>query len=886
MAARTNTALGKAYEGLQGAALIDELARHGETRILETLWRCQNAEVAADAAPAMIATGDQHLLTLLVDEILAPRFADTTVSQQIAKAVAEHQPRIAAADTQRLGDRLLDPAPLPANYQSVRATLLGWVIAQPSHLGFDLALRVITRGAPASDQPEARQAAYAACRADRKLLDAAAEAVSSELDETPHHQGWLQAVEFLEGACPDEQTTPESARPLVRRLVEIAAPQHQPVVFPETLRRLALDSALDTIQTLLGESLTSYPGACEIVRLLPEVTPATRRAQLWAVAVRHQNQLWAPDLQGQTGAWDEAEWRRVLRELAKPEQVYREALTHIVSSAPLNLAGELVRLVIAQVPANDHLISVIGQRVSERLAALGDASETHEAWVGAVHWPPKGNEDEVEKLGAILAKVDPDQRVRLLIRGYESGKLSDKVIAGLIPSALVSRSLEIVDRTQRSKWATTLAEVHPDELAAGAAPFTGAGDEFDVDLVAALAPERPDLAFAHVGGAWNRLTVEEKEELVTLLEKHGTSRSLDALETVIRDDHRENAKRRVRATRRLGELLEPGSEVPEIVEGLLNSNKGDLRAAAVEVIKRAQPRDPGLIGRLHKVAADRGAAARAAEDALDALARRFLDEFTSTSDKDELRSLMPLLGAVARPSVLQPLFEYLGADAVYDDQALKGDAAEAVRAAIDQINEVGAEDQEALVLLIDGEEQESSPPARAALSAALARVQLGEDVGLKLLYDEIGLTPQGSPARLYGAEREPLVRQLALLDRAKARGEEGWGAELAHRDLVAERLVRAAYLVSDGGPETIAEQIRNDTRIDWGNVIKALANVKQLHNVQGLCQVLHGARGDHSEIAHVGKQPEEGTMAAAREAYREIAERCVRLLDHAKAASS
>ena len=177
---------------------------------------------------------------------------------------------------------------------------------------------------------------------------------------------------------------------------------------------------------------------------------------------------------------------------------------------------------------------------------------------------------------------------------------------------------------------------------------------------------------------------------------------------------------------------------------------------------------------------------------------------------------MPLLGAVGRQSVLEPLFGYLGGGAVYDDRALHQQAAMAVRSAAYRIEEVGAPEQEVLVALIDGDEQEADPQARAALSESLARLQLGEDAALNVLYDEIKTTPSASPDRLYGDEKEALIRQLALLERARQRGQDGWGAELAHRDNVAERLVRAAYLVCDGASPNIAEQIRNDTRLDWG----------------------------------------------------------------------
>ena len=73
------------------------------------------------------------------------------------------------------------------------------------------------------------------------------------------------------------------------------------------------------------------------------------------------------------------------------------------------------------------------------------------------------------------------------------------------------------------------------------------------------------------------------------------------------------------------------------------------------------------------------------------------------------------------------------------------------------------------MLLIDGEQQETDVAARDDLSAALARLQLGEDAALKVLYDEIKITPKVEPDRLFAAEKEPLVRELALYDRAPKR---------------------------------------------------------------------------------------------------------------------
>ena len=516
------------------------------------------------------------------------------------------------------------------------------------------------------------------------------------------------------------------------------------------------------------------------------------------------------------------------------------------------------------------------------MTALGEDNESREEWVASVQWPKQSDEEQLEKFDLITGHVEPGLQVCLLVSGYLAGKLPAVVAARLIPVGQVESALETVAFGRRGEWAAALAESHPEEIAE-AASVVLTPESYDLDVVAALAPTRSDAAFAGVRSAWPQLASDQRDELLTLIEQHGSLDSIDELCAVIEDDHRDNAKRRARAARRIGALLQAGETIPEPVLALLNSNVPDLRAAAVEVLEHVRPRDAELIGRLHEVASARGVAGKAAASALDALAREFLDEFAATTDKAELAVLMPLLGAVGRQSVLGPLFGYLGGGAVYDDRALHQQAAAAVRSAADRIEEVGAPEQETLVALIDGDEQEADPQARADLSEALARLQLGEDAALKILYDDIKTAPSVSPDRLYGDEKEALVRQLALLERARQRGQEGWGAELAHRDNVAERLVRAAYLVSDGGSPNIIEQIRNDTRLDWGSLIKALASTKQLNGVQASCQVLHDARSEQSEIPHAGHRPDEGTMTAARQAYLKIANVCVATLQAQRA---
>lgn len=865
--------LGETYAKADGADLLEALGAHQETAILEAFWRYHSADVAAEAARPIFASRDKELLSLVLDEILDPTLGEPA-PQAIVNAIEEHQSPLMKADAERLATRLHVEDPLHPHYEPTRPSLLAWLVVQPGTVGSEAALAVIAGRVAAFEHENVRQAAYVRCRGNARLRGEAAAAVAVAFEQAPSPQAFQQAAEYVEQVCREETTTPDPLRPLVHRLVETAPDYFSGTDFGETLQRLAIDSALEIVEHHLSENLPDSQGARAVLGLLPAITPAQRRAALWATAARTQQALW-PLLQQQTTAWEEAEWRRVLRALTSPEPVYRPALEHVVTAAPIELTGELSRLVIAQVGVGDALITAIGQRLRDRLQALGDASETRDAWVAAVYWPKQRDEEALEEFSAILGCLEVSQHVRLLVRGYLAKKLGADVAARLVPAEEVERALKIIRAGQRSEWSAALAVAHPDGMGDAAGAVT-TPDGYDLSVVAGLAPVRPDVAFAGVAAAWPRLAVEQRDELLVLLEAHGDVDSIDALSAIIRDDHRGNAKRRVRAARRMGELLEPDATLPEPLLDLLNSNLHELRSAAVDAIARVKPRDPELIGRLHDVVAGRGAAGKAATEALDALAQEFVSEFADVTEKTELHEFMPLLSAVGRTEVLRPLFEYVGSNAVYDDPVVHRTAASAIRSAAERIDEVSADDQELLVQLIDGEQQETDVAAHDDLSEALARLQLGEDAALKVLYDKIGITPKIEPDRLFGSEKEPLVRQLALYDRARKRGQDGWGAELAHMDNIAERLVRAAYLVAEGTSASIVEQIKSDSRTpDYGNLITALASTKQLNGIQAQCKVLHDARGSFSEIPHAGRQAGADTMTTARTCFTELAKQTV-----------
>src|SRR6266545_352879 len=275
--------LGAMYDGLEGGGLLQALSEHGEHAVLEAFWRYGNAEVAADAASPMVATGNRHLLSLMLDEILGPELG-LPAPQAIVNAIDQHQPALAKADAERLAARLQDGTPLHAHFEPARPSLLAWLVAQPGKVGDEAALEVIAGRAAGSEHGNVRQAAYARCRGNARLLSEAAAAVADAFEQAPSPQGWQQTAEFVEQACGDEKTTPDPVRPIVRRLVETAPNYFPSTRFGETLGRLAVDSAVEMIEHHLSQNLADSQGGRAVLELLPEIAPAQRRATLWATA--------------------------------------------------------------------------------------------------------------------------------------------------------------------------------------------------------------------------------------------------------------------------------------------------------------------------------------------------------------------------------------------------------------------------------------------------------------------------------------------------------------------------------------------------------------------------------------------------------------------------
>lgn len=874
--------LGPEYEGLTDGPLLERLTDDGRDDVLEAMWRYGDPHLCAALVDPVLRTGSPAVVRLFVEQVLGPTVQEPFPSRLI-QGLRQRRPALPPDLSSALAERLVDAAPLPSPaFEQGRDALEMWVLGQGCEAAARFALLVVTRATPQATQEAVRQAAYSRCARDPETLGQAANAFGERLDSAPSPELWAMSAEFVETACRERRDALDAIRPLVRKLL-VLAPELAPVEqFGPELQRLLGGPLFEDLRSMVADALPDRPGARALLRSIPAVHRADRRAQLFAQAMAKQPHLW-PTLQPLVQAWSQDEWPRGLRALTGADRLEPSLASWLVGAAPEALTAPTMTFAIHQATdPSDQILVLAGSRLSQRLQALDAQGEQQRDVTATVDWRRASRRGVIDKLKTVLSAIDPARAMVLVVGALEATLIDAERAAKLLPQGQEYEALRALARSAaRPGLAVALCRERAD--AGPAAVSKLQREEFDLEVAAALAPDFPEAAFAGATDAWAGLEPRAKDRLVRLLSEFGNKSQMPVLEAVIRDDYRGNTERRLQAVSRATELLSEGDPVPGWATDLLSSNIERLREGAVHAIEKLRPRDPDLIRRLHDVRERGGDPGRAAQQALDVLAGGFLHELadaaTSAATKDAIKELLPLLGATGRPQVLSEILRFLGAEAVYDDPSVHRVAAKAVREVAERVNEVSEAEQQMLVDLVDGELREADPQARNDLAEALARVQLGEDEALTVLYRMVDFRTRADPAALFGPEKDPLLRQLALYHRERARGQIGWGAALTHLDNVAERLVRAAYLVCPGGSDAIRTQIRSDPRKpDYGELIQALASVKELQGIRSDCGKLHEIRSSSTEVPHPGSPPDAEVWATAQHCFKKLAARCLQVL--------
>ena len=109
---------------------------------------------------------------------------------------------------------------------------------------------------------------------------------------------------------------------------------------------------------------------------------------------------------------------------------------------------------------------------------------------------------------------------------------------------------------------------------------------FAFDLAQALAPVLPDAALSGSAEAFPTLSKDDKDELIDLRIAYGTQAQIPVLETIVRDDHRENTERRVKVASKIAALAPRGRPCRNASSTSSDRTSRRLRQAAVRAIER------------------------------------------------------------------------------------------------------------------------------------------------------------------------------------------------------------------------------------------------------------------------------------------------------------
>lgn len=874
------------FADLSGRSLLEHLLASGRTDIVEALWRYGEAQTGAEVADCVLQAGNPALAGLIAEEIMAPTIGDP-VPTTIMNTLSQHRPALPKATAEALGARLLDEQPFPQSpYQSGRGVLERWVIEQEAPFADTLALAAVKEESPASSEQTVRNAAYERCRTRPKLLKDVAASMIERTETSASQATWQEVATFLQLACPVPATLSEPLKPLLHWLVE-RAPEYGPTpTLPDALRELVAHVALDKLREIVtGEPLRDTAGSGALLRAIEDVEGVRERTRMYASAAAHQPQLWNV-LAQPIANWEDAEWKRRLSALAGGDPLQPDIAAAIIDKAPATRSVEMVDFALKQAPGGvgDPLLPRAAERLRGVLGSLASEDEATAARVEAIRWPRRSDSAETKEMLKVILdgawSGEPELGTGLVLAANQQRQpitLGD--VACLLPSQQVEQALVALEgAAERETLVGELWKVRPDELVAAASALQQRG--LALDLTRALASAAPDVAFAGGGEAWETMPDDDKNELTALLVAHATETQMPLLETIVSDVRKTNAARRAQATAAIAELTPEGGALSACVVELLTSGRPELRRAGVQAIGKVKPRDEGLIRHLREIAAGGGQLGREATQVLDDLSSIFTAELSAASSLAEVRTLLPLLGAVGRPGVIEPLLGYIGPDAEYDDKDIHRLAANALRSACEFVGgDVTPEQQAALVALLEGESQEVDQQARDDVSAALASVALGEDVALARLYKEIGFDPGIAPAALYGDERDWVVRHAGLWAKEHDRGKTGRPGQLENLDIICERLTRAAYLVV-GDSDNVKSQIRADeTKPDYGSLIGALNSTKLSKQVANL-QTLHDLRCNRT-FAHIGSDPSDADMVRATESVKEAANAIIGALKEA-----
>jgi hypothetical protein len=867
------------YEGLLGADFVAQARERQDNRALEAIWRLHTADAALAVVEPMAFLKHPQASDLLLDEALGPQLGPA-VSDELRDAIETHWPPLSKAATQRLAASL-QAQPPDEPRDAMRDTLEVWLLHQDGEEVDSFAMDALVGELGTEVGAECLGACLGRCRNDPLLGERVATRLEARLSEDPDAETWTAAAHFADSMCAD-RPPPEWLRPLLDRLVHAAAQLCSDEEFPADFRRAAVTLSADLIKKLLaGDPLPATPGSRAIVRLVDDLRPARERSRTFVNVLEHQGELWREIGSAATESWDSPEWGRRLSAVERcRESLDQELVLGLIRASPHEHAALILPLAVrlANEPeASDPFIQAAALKVAEFLAASEESEGDAPAEEPLVPWWPANESPErLQVFRAILGDAIPstDERVAHVVAALEEGLLSVAGASHLVRVEEFGPALRSLDPGSRRR--DLAVEFIGVDAEAGTDAVREIQSElgFQIDLAEASAPHDQDAAFLGAGEAFTRLPEASRKSLMQLLEEHGRAEEVSTLDVILQDTRAANASYRRRAALRIGEVTPEAGVLPNSVVELLTSNRPELVDAGASVIGRVKPEDPSLIRLLRSVAidSDEGSEARVA---LDQLGTTFVGQLSPDLPKQGRVEVLHLLAAAGTGSAIEPLLAHVGREALDDDPEVRRVAA----AGLKEVAGLQVLGPQALAQLVSVIDEERDQAARDDLQAAVSRATLGEDAALEVLYELMDFSPRRDPRALFGPEKERIVRHLQLLQTERARGEQGRPMVIMQLDIIAERILRAAYL-RYGGSEPLKAEIRKSQKTpDHGELVQALASVRKLASIQGQLKTLHSLRSDKTEVAHIGEPPKAEDEATALTCFKASCKVMVGALD-------
>jgi hypothetical protein len=681
----------KLNTNLTGDAFLRDLASMGKTELLEALWRAAEPGLCARLLPIIATTKDTRLGGLVLSEYLAPHLP-SPVPEAILKAAASPEPpSLARADAARLVERLRGQPPQQGRVPPGRVNAEMWALAQDGPDVLAIAKEIATNDVPFSGNENVLNLARQRVLESQKSRDEVAARLSERLTGERSQLAWMRAVGFLD-LVPAEQHSTAIAQ-LTDQVVE-AAPTHAQAVLSQALKKRLAAAPEATERRLSQGSLPNGAVGQSFVEVIEGVEDPPTRARMTALVLLRHPELYQA-MRRPISGWSDDEWAIRLTGLigagaAKNVQLLIDFLGH----AP-HVHSPLVMRVAADHGAPDHqpiraaAVAKVKSRFQE-ITTDGFRAET----VGALAWPEGASDPIVSMTKAVLKEAIPNASRSILVgEAVAVGTLGPDAAPALLETSEFAGVLSPTDLQgdRLRAVAVTLYEAEPTHMH-NVIRQTQA-KAFVPDLARAIAPLSPDAGFAGAAAAYRDLPDGDKNDLLDLLENHGSWKQEDLLAAIASETSPKGAPRRIRAIEMTGRVAPTDGAVPAFVVEAVSTSRRDLLETTFGVIARLRPRDVELARRLREVAEADGAPGRAAAtSALSELTVGYAAALESASSHDERALLLSLLGATARPESIGVLLRYLGGEAEDDHPAVKqaaarglADAVRVVRFTADQL---------------------------------------------------------------------------------------------------------------------------------------------------------------------------------------------------------